>query len=129
MIEKLFEKELLANQKEIVDLVRGRWKKGIRPDGDIIGTYSWFSYELEKRTKNPLAGGNVDLIDTGDLEKGLLINSIGNSVFTIFSTDEKASKIASKYGLDVYGLTNKEITEILIETAIRVNKQIYNTIK
>lgn len=71
----------------------------------------------EKLRRNPLARGNVDLIDTGDLSKALTINKIMNSVFTIFSTDQKAVMIANKYGLDVYGLNDKE-KEMFIENSI-----------
>lgn len=123
-VEALFKTEIKNNQKEIVSLVRTRWEKGLRPSGDIIGTYQSFAYEQEKRSRNPLAGGNVDLIDTGDLSNELVVNYVGHSLFTIFSTDEKALKIASKYGIDVYGLTEDESLLILGQAAFRVNKSI-----
>lgn len=123
-VEDLFKKEILSNQKQIVGLVRSRWKKGLRPDGDIIGTYQSLVYEAEKMAKNPLAGGNVDLIDQGNLNKELIVNYVGNSLFTIFSTDEKALAIAAKYGIDVYGLTKDEQFEVLGIAAFRINKKI-----
>lgn len=125
-VENLFKNEILANQKEIVELVRERWKRGLRPNGDIIGNYRSFFYQQEKLQRNPLAGGNVDLIDTGALNRELVVNYVGNSVFTIFSTDEKALLIADKYGLDVYGLSLDEQKEVMMETALRVNQKIQN---
>ena len=80
---------------------------------------------MEKRQSNPLAGGNVDLIDTGALNKALVINYINGSLFTIFSTDDKAQDIASKYGLDVYGLTKEEETEVLMIAMSRIYKNLF----
>lgn len=128
-IEELLKKEILANQKEIVAKVRNRWKTGKRPSGDIIGTYSSFAYEQEKRLKNPIAGGKVDLIDEGDLERGLVVNAIAGSIFTIFSTDEKAIDIASKYGLDVYGLTLAETKEVLSLAVGRVYVKLFKFVE
>lgn len=122
-IEQFFKEELLNNSDEIVDLVRSRWKQGKRPDGNIIGEYRSFSYEMEKRQRNPLAGGNVDLIDTGALNKHLTVNYLYDSVFNIFSTDEKAVLIAEKYGLDVYGLSKDEEQDVLNEAGERTYKR------
>lgn len=122
-IEQFFKEELLNNSDEIVELVRSRWKRGLRPDGNIIGEYRSFAYEMEKRQRNPLAGGNVDLIDTGDLNKHLVVNHLRDSLFNIFSTDEKAVSIAEKYGLDVYGLSKEEEIEVLNEAGERTYKR------
>lgn len=119
-VEQLLKDEILNNSDEIVNLVRQRWKQGLRPDGKIIGRYRNFAYEMEKRQRNPLASGNVDLIDTGALNRALVVNYLGNSLFTIFSTDNKAVSIADKYGLDVYGLSPEEEQEVLYEAANRV---------
>lgn len=120
--------EILANGKEIVQLVRNRWKQGKRPSGDIIGTYKDYGYELFKQQKNPLAGGNVDLILDGGLNKGLVVNYLNGSLFNIFSTDEKAVTIASRYGLDVFGLTEKETFRVLEEAKNRVYIKIFDFI-
>ena len=99
-IEQKLEKVILSKKDEIVDKVRQRWKRGLRPNGDLIGKegleYKWFSYQQEKQQRNPLAGGNVDLIDTGSLNRELIVESHGRGLFTIFSTDEKALLIAQK---------------------------------
>lgn len=116
----------MTNQSEIVSLVRERWKKGLRPDGNIIGNYRSFAYEMEKRQRNPLANGNVDLIDTGALNRNLVVNYFGSSLFNVFSTDEKAVDIAQKYGLDVYGLTEDEINTILLEASGRIYTELFN---
>lgn len=124
MILSLLDVEIIKNKKEIVNVVRERWKQGLRPSGGIIGTYRSFLYQREKIQQNPLAGGNVDLILTGALEKGLDIFKHGNGLYTIFSTDSKAVDIASKYGLDVYGLTKDEQIMFVSEALLRVNYKI-----
>lgn len=125
---KLLSEEILGNQKEIVSLVRERWKQGKRPSGSIIGEYRSFAYEQEKLRRNPLAGGNVDLIDTGSLNEKLNINDVGNSLFTIFSKDSKAILIAENYGLDVYGLTEDEEQMVLEEAGVRIINSLFKSI-
>jgi len=121
---------LILDRKElIIKKVLGQWKKGLRPDGSIIGTYRSFAYQREKFAQNPEAGGNVDLILTGALSKGLTINKVLESTFTIFSTDSKAVGIAEKYGLDVYGINDKDAEDFLDmiagETLITVMNEVY----
>ena len=114
------------DKESVLKLVKERWKRGKRPDGDIIGEYAWFSYEMEKRAKNPIAGGNVDLIDTGALRDGLTLFENRTVEFTIFSTDEKAVKIASQYGIDVFGLTDEEMVAVVGIIGYNTNKALEN---
>ena len=124
-VENDFKNEILNNSKEIVDLVRNRWKRGLRPDGSIIGSYRSFAYEIEKRQRNPLANGNVDLMDTHALERNLVVNHLSGAMFNIFSNDSKAVNIADKYGIDVYGLSKKEEKEVIDEAISRtITKQL-----
>ena len=104
---------IFTRKEEIIEKVREQWKQGIRPDGTIIGTYQSFSYQRQKLAQNPAAGGNVDLILTGALNENLTLNKVFRATFTIFSTDPKATIIAQKYGLDVYGLNNEEKEDFL----------------
>ena len=99
---------MLRDKELVVDFVRSRWKEGKRPNGEIIGEYAWISYEMYKRSRNPLADGKVDLHDTGALSKGLTLFPRKEGVFSLFSTDKKAILIAEQYGLDVYALTEEE---------------------
>ena len=113
-------KKILSQEKEIVNLVRNRWRKGERPSGSIIGTYANKEYRQDKMEMNPQADGFVDLILTGDLNEALKLYPAFDTGFTIFSADEKATKIADKYGLDVYGLTDDEGQKIIDEAATGV---------
>lgn len=103
-VQEIVENLILKNKEEVVEQVRTQWKNGLRPSGEIIGIYKSFAYNREKLAQNPLAGGNVDLILTGDLNEGLTLNKLRQGMFSIFSTDSKAVSIAQKYGLDVYGM-------------------------
>lgn len=125
-VEELLKKEILANGKEIVDLVRNRWDKGLRPNGQIIGVYRDAEYASFKMAINPSAGGNVDLTLTRSLRDKLNIFPMHNAIYEIFSLDEKAVDIAAKYGIDVYGLTKEEETRVLFEASSRVNKKLFD---
>lgn len=128
-IEGFLKEEILNNSDEIVEIVRNRWKRGERPDGSIIGEYRSFAYEMEKRQRNPLAGGNVDLINTGALSKGLVVNHLTGSLFNIFSTDIKAVPIAEKYGLDNYGLSKEKEIMVIDEAIKRVYDRCFRFIE
>ena len=119
---------ILQNKEGIVQKVRDRWKKGLRPDGAIIGTYASFAYQQEKARLNPEAEGNVDLILTGALVGGLTLNRVLKATFTIFSTDSKAVMIAEKYGLDVYGLNEEEKRTVLDMVALEALNVITNKV-
>lgn len=114
---QMMEEEILKKSDQIVAGVRAQWKEGVRPDGTIIGTYKSFAYRSEKIAMNPAAGGNVDLILTGDLNRNLTVNKLKEGFFTVFSTDDKAVGIAQKYGLDVYGLNDEELDAVLDQAA------------
>ena len=118
-ILEIVDRVILEQKETIIKKVISQWKRGVRPDGSIIGNYRSFVYMQEKLRRNPLAQGNVDLIDTGALSEGLTINKITKAVYTIFSDDSKAQMIADKYGLDVYGLSDDE-KENFIDMAVVV---------
>lgn len=127
-IAKVVDGLIIKHKKEVIKGVRGQWKKGFRPDGNIIGVYRSFIYRQDKISRNPTAGGNVDLVDTGALSKGLTLNRILEGVFTIFSTDDKAIAIASKYGLDVYGLSPEETNKFMDFIAVMAIEEIINKV-
>lgn len=121
---------ILERSDEIVALVRQRWKTGLRPNGNIIGVYRSFEYQREKLAQNPEAGGNVDLILTGALNRALTVNLLRENTFSIFSTDAKAVPIAEKYGLDVYGLSPEEeeifLDEVVAAALTEIFEQLYS---
>ena len=60
---------IIFNSETIVNDIRTRWLFGKSPKNDIIGEYRSGEYKMFKVSKNPRAGGNVDLTLTGSLEQ------------------------------------------------------------
>lgn len=89
---------IISNDANILSRKKSEMTAGVNPDGSIIGEYSSESYRLFKISKNPIAGGNVDLILTGSTKNNLKVESLGNSMFILRSTDEKWNSLVSKYG-------------------------------
>ena len=121
-VEQDFKQVMLNNSENFTTYVADNWKQGKRPDGSIIGTYRSFAYEVEKRQRNPIANGNVDLIDTGSLKRGLIVNHLNGAFFNVFSTDKKAVDISDKYGVDVFGVPKDKKEQELEEVASEVMK-------
>lgn len=77
--------------------------------GDIYGDdtnvyYRSRSYELFKERKNPLAGGNVDLIDTGNFVDAMFLLKGKKGSYLFGNTDKKKKMLLDKYGKDILGL-------------------------
>ena len=101
------------NEKRILDMARDRMKRGEGVNGGVIGYYRSASYEMFKRRENPLAKGNVDLFLTGALQEKMRLSKSGNASYYIYSTDEKYSMLADKYGANQFGITEEQHNELL----------------
>jgi len=114
-------------QKEpiIRDLIYRRWLLGKKPDGSKIGVYFDQDYRENKYFKNPLAGGDVDLILDGGLWKGIEIFGRKGD-FEIFSTDWKYQKIVEKYGIENFNVTDQEQEELTNEISVMTIEYLYN---
>lgn len=112
-IKPTFDALFIGKENEIRTMIRNRWTLGKKPDGTRIGVYRDSEYQEYKYFKNPFAGGEVDLIDSGDLWRGIEIFNQSDGI-EIFSTDWKFDKIAEKYGDENFNLTPIE-TELLID--------------
>jgi len=97
---------IVQNDDLIYEIKEDRLERGLRPNNNIIGTYKSDSYALFKQSRNPKAGGKVDLILSGRFVKGFYVESLGNSRFIFMSTDEKSTLLQEKYGKDIMGLNN-----------------------
>lgn len=118
---------LVEREGEIKQMIKDRWRLGLRPDGSIIGHYKDPDYAIFKQQINPLAGGDVDLIYNRDLVNNidLIMNSFGAEVI---STDEKYTKIANKYGYDNFNITDEQENELLDEIMAQVVINVFNEI-
>jgi hypothetical protein len=104
--------EFVLIDLEIRDLKRYEYKRGLDPFGTPIGFYMSDKYEEMKRRKNPLAGGNVDLIDTGKFSNQLFVKSLGNSKFIFRSQDDKGEILEERYGEKIWGLNEETFNNL-----------------
>jgi len=111
-IDITFNAFFLQKEPIVRNLIYRRWLLGKKPDGSLIGFYRDQEYREDKYFKNPLAGGGVDLILTGDLWRAIELFPTKEGI-EIFSTDWKFEDIADKYGYVNFNITEKE-KEILI---------------
>ena len=90
---------IILKDPKIVARKGDELKAGVNPLGDPIGLYRSEGYKLFKMRRNPFAGGKVDLTLTGDYKRGIKTLSLGNSKFTLRSSDDKRDELISKYGI------------------------------
>lgn len=123
-IKPTFDALFLGKESEIRYLIYSRWLLGEKPNGQRIGIYRDEEYRDYKYFKNPFAGASVDLIDSGDLWKGIKIFNESDGI-EIFSTDWKFEMIMDKYGEENFNITEKETQEIITEIQTLTLELIY----
>lgn len=104
--------KLVVRSEEVIKAKKAELKAGLRPDGNIIGTYKSEEYKQEKLLQNPSAGGTVDLIKDGNFSNNLFIQNPRQSEFSFESTDEKSKMLFDKYGDDIRSLNEKTFLEV-----------------
>ena len=98
--------ELLIKDEETIRILKEQdYLDGdIYSDGVTLRRYRSVNYELFKSRKNPLAGGAVDLIDTGEFVDAMqLIKTKGNK-YLFKNNNLKSKLLEDKYGKDIFGL-------------------------
>lgn len=103
---------LVLNTANVVTDVRNRLEYGQSVRGGIIGRYRDPDYSDYKRSINPNAGGNVDMILTGNTVDNLTLQKIAEGIYQIISTDEKYDRLARKYGSREFGITETQRFEL-----------------
>ena len=127
-IQEVFQKYFNEIFPKIKQLIQERWKKGITPNGDKIGLYSWYSYALFKQEINPLADfGTVDLTLTGELARQITFVTMSENQYEIFSKDEKYNKIIQKYGDVNFNISENERDIVIKELTKKVVNEILNS--
>ena len=120
----IFEEVIDQSVRDLSDLLRKtikeRWLEGYSVDGGIImnqftgeAGYAQKWYEKLKISKNPRAGGSVDLTLTGRLGDKIIAIKLGSGDYEIISEDSKYMSIGSKYGFDEFGLTDSEMSTFM----------------
>lgn len=99
-------------------------------EGDIYGNgtnlaYRSRDYELFKAGKNPLAGGAVDLILTGDFVDAMYLLRPKQGRYKFGNRDKKRNKLVQKYGDGIFSLNQNVFNKYLKDiTAPRLKKNI-----
>lgn len=82
--------------------------KGVTREGQPIEPpYQQLTVSIKRQTGQPT--DRVTLKDTGDFHQSFFI-AYGGDSFSIGATDSKARKIERKYGSEIYGLTDSNLT-------------------
>lgn len=102
----IVEKVTLSNSSKIIELNRSLqlYQKGIDSEGSKLQKYSKITVQF-KRQKNQLFK-HTTLKDTGMFYNGFRI-IVKNNILYITSTNDKTDDLMSKYGRNIFGLTNE----------------------
>lgn len=109
------QKEIIPSQDDLVNLKESEFKRGERPNGSIIGAYRSESYSIFKARQNPLAGGAVDLILSGDFVNSAYLKRPSAGKYIFGFRDHKARSLFGKYGTDIAGLNQNTFNQFLKE--------------
>jgi len=111
-IDKVSEKAIKESTIDMADMNVNQMMNGLNADGDQIGEYRSVNYAAFKQRLNPAPPPMTpDLRLTGSFHSGLFAKYTGNDI--IFgSTDRKSNDLATKYGANIFGLTESNQEEI-----------------
>jgi len=119
--KKVVRETILKHQTNMADLNRDQMTRGYNRFEERIGIYRSDQYENEKRKKNPIAGGWVDLKDTGEFQSKIVLRLLNKDEYEFFSKDRKNSILVEKYGNDIFGLSKKSREELIEQDGFRTS--------
>lgn len=101
-----------GKEAEILDLnTDDQLLKGLDSDGQVIGpSYRPLTISIKRAKGQPT--DRVTLKDTGDFHASFFI-AYGGKSFAIGAKDEKTEKLESKYGPEIFGLSDKSLQELI----------------
>lgn len=98
-------------EAEILDMnTENQLMKGVDADGDSLGKYAPLTISIKQAKGQPT--DRVTLKDTGDFHQSFFARFNGKFI-TIGATDEKAQKLEDGYGKAIYGLSDKNVQELI----------------
>lgn len=116
---ELVRRNMYEVKNKVREIIKERWLSGQSVYGGNITNqltglgYSNPLYAKLKLSKNPRAGGHVDLTFTGSLGDKITLQEVSGGDYMIVSTDSKYDMIGSKYGYEEFGLTPEETEKVL----------------
>lgn len=94
-------------ETQIMDLNLEQMNAGEESTGEAIWPpYAPITIEIKKAKGQPF--DKVTLRDEGDFQRAIDIDW-GNEDFFLFSHDDKYTELIRKYGLDIFGLNDKNV--------------------
>ena len=120
-IEGLIVKALFPLEAEMIDLNTGQLSEGLYSTGKKMEFYESDEYAKFKKSIGSKVSPVRDQKVSGDFYEGWTVEFKSN--FVLFdSSDSKTSTIVKRDGIDVFGLTNKSVSE-LVELGLSDNFQ------
>lgn len=109
----MVEVEIRKNESELI-----QYKKAEFQVGDIYGngsarTYKNQDYEEYKYFKNPDAGGQVDLMNTGDFIRSFFLQKPLKNKYLFGAKDWKSNLLKENYGIEIYGMNQDKFNRFL----------------
>lgn len=112
-LQQIAQREILNRKDDLREKKEGEFEKGLRPDGRPIGTYRNYSYARMKQRMNPMAGGKVDLMLTKSFVRAMRVTRSRGNKYTFLNSDKKRQKLMSRYGVDIFGLSQKTFDDFV----------------
>ena len=106
LLQGLVEEELIKDESTLKRLKEQDFLQGDIYGNDTNVAYRSRGYELFKASINPIAGGSVDLILTGDFVNAMFLLKGNKGVYKFGNKDKKRNILQQKYG-DVFGLNQQ----------------------
>ena len=106
LLQGLVEEELIKDETTLKRLKEQDFLQGDIYGNDTNVAYRSRGYELFKASINPIAGGSVDLILTGDFVDAMFLLKGNKGVYKFGNKDKKRNMLQQKYG-DVFGLNQQ----------------------
>lgn len=114
-LPRLLEQAIYEKEDEIVSAIADDqlYRRGITGTGRKIMDYDPYSnatIKIKKKKGQPTT--RVTLRDTGSFHNKMRV-VVSNEGFYITSSDNKTEKLRTRYGDDIFRLTNKNLTRIV----------------
>ena len=127
-LQHIADQEIQKESETIKGLKEQDFLEGdIYGDGKTLVSYKSRNYEIFKSKINPIAGGAVDLIVTGQFVRAMVFPKGKNGKYIFDNTDKKRNILVEMYGKNIFGLNQNVFSkfqkDIILPRFIRNLKQ------
>lgn len=115
-LQEITSEEIIKEETNLKNLKEQDFLDGdIYGDGKTLLSYRSKDYELFKSRLNPIAGGAVDLILTGEFVDAMFLLKPNNGKYLFGNSDSKKNMLVQKYGTNIFGLNQNVFTKFQID--------------